>query len=111
MNSLNPFCRPFLEGGAMARGSVCDAPLDRGGWSWSGGSGWGGGCSHTCSRGGGENRSCLAGENGSCLVGVKVVLGVGDLAWAGDMRSIVLFSLLKSTRSLSPSRSVMADTI
>ena len=48
----------------------------------------------------------------TCLVGVKLVTGGGDNFCSGEVSSsIVLFSLPKSTNSLSPSRSVMADTI
>ena len=54
---------------------------------------------------------CLKWTMVTCFVGVKAAaLGVGDLAWGGDIRSMVLFSLPKSTISVSPSRSVMADT-
>ena len=47
----------------------------------------------------------------TCLVGVKLLVGAGDNFCAGEVNSIVLFSLPKSTNSLSHSRSEMAETI
>ena len=48
----------------------------------------------------------------TCLVGVKLVTGGGDNFCSGEVSSSNgLFSLPKSTKSLSPSRSVMAETI
>lgn len=63
------------------------------------------------SSGGGENISCFDGENGSCFVGVNALFGGGEYACGGEVKSIGLFSRPKSTNSLSPSRSVMAETI